>query len=129
MMLLLFLIGCATMQKVGISIKAPTTQMLIKNAAFLAGYTIGKDMPVIAAEIKHYSQPGKANILVLYENWKRYLAYRLKDPVHRQLAMSMLSLVDIDLQMKPPIEQEKTIRELLKDFISGLEVGMKAQST
>ena len=115
--------ACATL-----SLKAPTTQMVIKNATFLAGYEIGKANPTLAKEFIHYTQVDREDILTLFPSWKRYLAYRLKDPVHRRLVGTMLALVEIDLQLKSPIEQEKVIRELFKEFILGLEAGIDAQN-
>ena len=112
--------GCA-----GISLKAPTTQTLIKNATFLAGYEIGKGNLTLAKEIIHYTQVDREDILVLYESWKRYLAYRLKDPVHRSLVIAMLDLVELDLKLKPDKEKVRIIRELFREFISGLEAGIQ----
>ena len=117
-----FISGCA-----GISFKAPTTQTLIKDATFLAGYEIGKANPTLAKEFIKHSKVGKEDIVVLYASWKRYLSDRLKNPVHQRLVGTMLGLVEIDLQLKSPIEQEKVIRELFKDFIAGLEAGINAQ--
>ena len=114
--------GCA-----GISLKAPTTQMVIKTATFLAGYEIGKGNLTLATEFIKYTQVDREDILTLFPLWKRYLAYRLKDPVHRRLVGTMLALVEIDLQLKSPIEQEKVIRELFREFIAGLEAGIKGR--
>lgn len=107
-----------------ISLKAPTTQMVIKTTTFLAGYEIGKAEPTLAKEFIKHTKVGKEDIFVLYESWKRYLADCLKDPVHRRLVGTMLALVEIDLQLKSPIEQEKVIREVFREFIAGLKTGI-----
>ena len=117
--LAIIITGCA-----GISLKAPSTQMLIQNATYLAAYEIGKANPTLAKEFIHYTQVDREDILTLFPSWKRYLAYRLEDPVHRRLVGTMLALVEIDLQLKSPIEQEKTIRELFREFIAGLKAGI-----
>lgn len=121
LMLLGFISGCSH-----ISLKAPTTQILIKDATFLAGYEIGKANLTLAAEFIKHTQIDREDILTLYPSWKRYLAYRLEDPVHRRLVGTMLALVEIDLQLKIPVEQEKVIRELFREFIVGLEAGIDA---
>lgn len=117
--IIVMLTSCATL-----SLKPPTTQMLIKNATYLAGYEIGKANPELAKEFIHYTQVDREDILTLFPSWKRYLDYRLKDPVHRRLVGTMLALVEIDLQLKIPIEQEKAIRALFKEFIAGLKAGI-----
>ena len=82
--------GCAG---IGFSLKAPTTQALTKTAAFLAGYEIGKSRPELAEEFIHYTQVDREDVVVLYDSWTRYLAYRLgADPVHRKLFVNMLIL-------------------------------------
>ena len=121
-----FISGCA-----GISLKAPTTQILIKDATFLAGYEIGKAKPEIAAEILGYTTVEyliEKDIPTFYEDWKGFVASKLKDPVHRRLVGTMLALVEIEIQLKIPIEQEKVIRELFREFITGLKVGIDAQN-
>ena len=118
--IIVMLSGCA-----GISLKAPTTQILIKSPIFTAGYEIGKNIPpAIAKEIIHHSTVGEENVLVLYPNWKRYLSYRLTNPDHRRLIEVVLKAVDLSLVIKAPDKQEKVIRELFKEFISGLEAGI-----
>ena len=111
----------------GISLKAPTTQMVIQNATYLAAYTIGKANPTLAAEFIKHSKVGKEDILTLFPSWKRYLSDRLEDPVHRRLVGTMLALVEIEIQLKSPIEQEKVIRELFLEFITGLKAGIDAK--
>ena len=121
---LLFTSGCSW-----ISLKVPTTQALTKTAAFLAGYEIGKSRPELAEEFIHYTQVDREDVVVLYDSWKRYLAYRLgADPVHRKLIENMLDLVEIDLELKVDAEKEKIIRELFTEFIEGLQVGIDAGS-
>ena len=120
-LIILFIIGgCA-----GISLKAPTTQMLIQNPTYLAGYEIGKANPTLAKEFIKHTKVGKEDILTLFPSWKRYLSDRLKDPVHRRLVGTMLDLVELDLKLKPDKEKVRIIRELFKEFISGLEAGIQ----
>lgn len=117
---LVFIFGC-----VGISFKAPTSQMLIKNAAVFAGYEIGKAKPELATEIIHYTQVDREDILIFYGSWRRYLAYRLSDdPIHRRLIGNMLGLIELELKSKSLEEQEKIIRDLFTELISGLEAGI-----
>ena len=125
---LLFLITCATLDKVGISLKAPTTQILIKDATFLAGYEIGKGNPTLAKEFIKHTKVGKEDILTLFPSWKRYLSDRLKDPVHRRLVIAMLDLVELDLKLKPDQEKVIIIRELFREFIKGLEIGISSET-
>ena len=112
--------GCA------LSLKAPTPQMLIQDATYIASYTIGRENPTLAKEFIKYTQVDREDILTLYPSWQNYLSYRLEDPIHRRLVGTMLGLVDIDLQLKVPTEQEKIIRELFREFISGLKAGIDA---
>lgn len=112
----------------GISFKEPTTQILTNAATYLAGYEIGKAEPELANEFIKYTQTDREDILAFFESWKRYLASRLvDDPVHRKLIKEMLGLVEVDLQLKSPVEQEEIIRELFREFIDGLEVGIDAR--
>ena len=127
MIIWLILFGCLMSACAGISLKAPTTQALTKTAAFLAGYEIGKARPELAEEFIHYTQVDREDILVLYDSWKRYLAYRLgADPVHRKLIENMLELVEVDFGLKTTVEQEVLIQGLFTEFISGLETGLSS---
>lgn len=114
--------GCA-----GISLKSPTTQILTKTAAFLAGYEIGKANTELAGEFIHYTQAGRADILDFYDSWKRYLAYRLgTDAVNRKLIENMLEAVEVELKFKPPKEQVAIVRGLFGEFVDGLRAGINA---
>lgn len=114
--------GCASL-----SLKAPTTQMLIRAATFTAGYEVGRAVPKhIAEELIHFTQVDREDILTLYPSWRRYLLYRVKDPAHRRLIAGMLELVDIELKFKPTKEQEEIIRRLFREFIAGVEEGINA---
>ncbi len=110
-----------------ISLKSPTTQILTKTAAFLAGYEIGKDNPELAGEFIHYTQADRADILTFYDSWKRYLAYRLgTDAVNRKLIENMLEAVEIEFVFKAPDEKIAIIRGLFMEFVEGLEAGIQA---
>ena len=113
------LTGCA------FSFKNPTTQILTKTATFLAGYEIGKANPELAGEFIHYTDPGRANILVFYDSWKRYLAYRLgTDAVNRKLIENMLEAVEIEFVFKAPDTKIAIIRGLFMEFVEGLNAGI-----
>ncbi len=113
-------VGCA-----GISLKAPTTQMLIKTATFAVGYEIAKWDKEIAEEIiGHTEIKERVNVLVLYDNWKRYLVYRITDPICRRLVEDMLELVEVDWNLKSSVKQEEIVRGLFRSFIAGLEEGI-----
>ena len=119
---LALIFGCA-----GISFESPITQKLTKSPIFNAGYEIAKNIsPSITKEIIHHSTVGEENVFVLYPNWKRYLSYRLTNPDHRDLIDAVLKVVDLSLVFKPSEEQEKIIRDLFTELISGLEAGIAA---
>lgn len=117
---LLLASGCA------FSLKSPTTQVLTKTAAFLAGYEIGKANPELAGEFIHYTQTDRADILDFYDSWKRYLAYRLgTDAVNRKLIENMLEAVEVEFVFKSPMEKTAIIRGLFSEFVEGLEAGIQ----
>lgn len=115
------MIGCATL-----SLKLPTTQSLTRTAIQTTGYAIGKNNPELAKEFIKYTQVDREDILVLYESWKRYLAYRLADDDFLWMVERMLSLVDAGLAFKPDVEREAIIRRVFGEFIAGLRGGMDA---
>ena len=122
LILLLFvlsaLLGCAARPP-------PTTQLIIQDIAQTTGYVIGKNNPKLAKEFIHYTQVDREDILVLYDSWKRYLAYRLVDDEFLRMKVErMLSLMDIRLELRTDEEKVTIIRELFLEFISGLEAGI-----
>ena len=103
-----------------------TVETVKKSAPFIAGYEIGKANPELAGEFIHYTDPGRANILVFYDSWKRYLAYRLgTDAVNRKLIENMLEAVEIEFVFKSPDKKIAIIRGLFMEFVEGLEAGIK----
>ncbi len=120
---IVIIVGCATF-----SLKAPTTQMLIRTATFAAGYEIGKANPALAVEIMGHTEVDRKDILTFYLSWKNYLAYRLEDPIQRRLVATMLNLVSVDLQVKSDADREEIIRNLFREFIAGLQEGINAHN-
>ena len=121
------LYGCATMEKVGISLKAPTAQALTKGFAYEAGFIIGEEEPALAKEFLEYTQVDRKDLDTFYPSWKRYLSSKLTDkPRYQRLIRLALSAVDIRLEFKRTDEQNKIIRELFREFIAGLQAGIDA---
>ncbi len=118
-LIIVIITGCA-----GISLKAPTTQMFVDTGTYFIASKIGKAEPEIAKEIIEKTKSYNTDVLANLENWKEFVVGKLKDPIHKKLVRDMLALVEVDLQLKSPIEQEKVIRELFKEFISGLKAGI-----
>lgn len=109
--------GCATLP---ITLKSPT----IQDAVQTAGYVIAVKNPALVEELIKHTTVGKANILVLYPNWKRYLEYRLGEEGFL-VVRGLLILVDQNLVLQPRDAQEAIIRGLFLAFISGLKAGIK----
>jgi hypothetical protein len=110
--------GCATL-----SIKPPT----IQDTAQTAGYIVALKNPDLVEEFIHHTTVGKEDVLVLYPNWKRYLAYRLGEEDFL-VVKSLLTLVDIRLEFKTDEQREAIIRELFREFVAGLEAGINAHN-
>ena len=121
------LFGCATMEKVGISLKAPTTQALTKGLAYEAGLIIGEEEPALAKEFLEYTQVDRKDLDTFYLSWKRYLSLKLTDkPRYQRLIRLALSAVDVRLEFKTSDEQNEIIRELFREFRVGLKAGIDA---
>ena len=115
------LFGCA------LSLKSPTSQMVIKTATFAAGYETGKAYPEIGKEIIEKTDVDRKDLLTYFDSWQNYLAYRLvDDPVRAKLVENMLGLVQVDWEIKPSEERVEAIRELFREFIVGLQAGIDA---
>lgn len=119
------LTSCATL-----SLKAPTTQMLIQDVTQTTGYLIGKKYPQFGTELLKYTQiflNQEGRELVNYQYWKEYILGSLAKDEFLQLKFEcLLNLIEMDLQLKEPTEQQRIIKELFKEFISGLETGIQS---
>lgn len=126
--LCMLLVGCAALEKVGIVVKEPTTQMAIQTAAQVAGLKIAKSKPELAQEMLEYTDPERADILTHWPFWKNYITYKLtKDETLRIVVQNMLENVDIQLKPLIPEDQEKIIRGVLRKFREGLQTGLKGE--
>jgi hypothetical protein len=111
--------GCAT-----ISLKPPT----IQDSARTAGYLVALNSPDLVEELIKHTTVGQQDPLVLYPNWKRYLSYRLGEEGFL-VVQALLTLVDVRLEFKTDEEKVAIIRELLRNFIVGLETGIQTNKT
>ena len=123
--ILIVILVIVILNSCALSLKSPTTQALIKTTVFLAGHEIGKAKPESAKDLIDYTQTDRADILTFFDSWRKEVASRVSDdPIHRKLIQDMLNLVEIDLKFQAPDVQEGIIRDLFKEFVSGLEAGL-----